>query len=93
MQFEFRAQLQCCKLEQFDDLSGFSHNFIGVLVTQASIDQAVSKAFEKFGLAYPVYADRNRKKIELKDLEKITGQEQKIKELLVQIVRTYVCEF
>lgn len=87
MQHEFREKLQQQKLLIFDDLSDFSPNFIGTLVTQKSLDRAMSQAFEKFGLAYRTDFERNRKKFELKDIEKITKQEAKIKNLLVQVVR------
>lgn len=87
MKFEFRELLQKHNLLKFDELSGFSEKFIGTLVTQQNIDRAVSQAFEKFGLAFRADAQRNRTIFELKNIEKYTSQEAKIKELLVRVVR------
>lgn len=87
MKFEFRELLQKHNLLKFDELSGFSEKFIGTLVTQQNIDRAVSQAFEKFGLAFRADAQRNRTIFELKNIEKYTSQEAKIKELLVYVVR------
>lgn len=46
MQSDFREQLKQYQLEIFDHLSEFSNNFIGTMVTQASIDRAMSQALK-----------------------------------------------
>lgn len=86
MQFEFRAKLSP-ELLHFDNASGFSKNFIGVTVSQKTIEAAMSQAFESFGIKAREIANRQRKNFELKDIEKISQQEALMKDLLLQAVR------